>query len=66
MPDYNTFYSYNMKLFAFLLVSILGAVSAFVTPSAFRGNALQTARASTRGECRATLGMSLELTNPRF
>lgn len=31
-----------MKVFAFLLVALLGAVSGFVTPTAFRGTALQT------------------------
>ncbi|CAM9478557.1 unnamed protein product [Sphacelaria rigidula] len=34
-----------MKVFAFLLVTLLGVVSGFVTPTAFRGSALQ---ASTR------------------
>ncbi|CAM9537012.1 unnamed protein product [Ectocarpus fasciculatus] len=35
-----------MKLFAFLLVVLIGAASAFVSPSAFKGSALAAPRAT--------------------
>lgn len=38
-----------MKLFAFLLVVLIGAAQAFVAPSAFKGTAMTSPRA-TRGE----------------
>lgn len=38
-----------MKVFAFLLVVLIGAVSGFVAPSAFTGSAMAAPRA-TRGE----------------
>lgn len=42
-------YHSNMKLFAFLLVVLVGAAQAFVAPSAFKGTAMTSPRA-TRGE----------------